>query len=177
MRIHLFEGALLQRQTVCVDAAFHFMEPPGEFPNSGLERAFRIDLPKPAQIHQGKEQVAQLVMDVFGIPGGQRLLNFAKFLFNFADHVGDIGPVEPHARCTCLDRFGTAQGWQLTRNPVRDGAWRFFTGALFSIDGLPVADDLVRIGDVHIAKDMRMAPDQFLCNPVRHVIESEVALL
>jgi hypothetical protein len=114
------------------------------------------------KVNGGEDQIADFFGGCIGI--FQHRLDLTGFLCDFGENVAGICPVESDAGGLLLKLLRARQCGQCQRYAVQ-GARLLIRisafGALSSFDLMPKSFDLIRSKLAGIAKDMRMAPDQF----------------
>src|SRR5207249_3505436 len=132
-----------------------------------------VDAHPLCQVHQGKEQVAQL----FGAPLlALFILQFGKLFADLVEHTFYAGPVEAHAGGAHLKLLGAFEGWHSARHAQQqpctfqpllrslcrlEFASRFRLGfALSCFDDLPVSDYVLGPSYLNVSEYVWVTPYQ-----------------
>ena len=88
---------------------FDLLEATPELLNGGSKRSLGFDPEVPRHVHDGEQQVADLLVHQPVVAGSNGLAHFRRFLGDLRQRAIDIGPVEPHLRCLALHRVRVGQ--------------------------------------------------------------------
>src|SRR5215813_10817476 len=103
-----------------------------------LQRLLGIDGSKARDVYEGKEYVAELVLQPVAIVGLQGRCGFATFFLDFAPSRARIGPIEIHTGRLRRHPLRAEQRWQCARHAVDDGATPPSLLRLALLDGFPL---------------------------------------
>src|SRR5262249_9220203 len=143
--LHRFPRAFELRLRHATDAlalrgevVLHAGESAPELLDRALQRLLGIDGSKARDVYEGKEYVAELVLQPVAIVGLQGRCGFATFFLDFAPSRARIGPIEIHTGRLRRHPLRAEQRWQCARHAVDDGATPPSLLRLALLDGFPL---------------------------------------
>lgn len=104
--VKLLQRAVLWLLTLPAHDVAHALEAPLEAVGSPVERGGGVGKKEAGEIHNGKEQIPQLILGVLMIARVARLVDFVDFLVDFLKDTGDLRPVESKGSGIALDSAG-----------------------------------------------------------------------
>jgi len=112
-----------------------------------------------AQVHDGKEQVAELAAHGRAVLAGARLVEFGQFLIDLVAHARRVRPVEPDRAGFLARAHGAHQGRGAARMPSSAPFLPCFA-FLGRLELGPACQRLVGVLGVYLAEDVRVPAHQ-----------------
>src|SRR5256885_4236424 len=157
--IHLLERALARSLAGLAQSILDVVEARFEAPHRRPQGLLGMDLDEAAQVGEGEEEVAELVLDLLltgcaGRAARHRLLQLDELLADLDENSLHVGPVESDCACLLGDALRPHESGK-TRGHAADGAARSLARrlALVGLDPLPVLHHFPRAGNAHVAED------------------------
>lgn len=104
--VKLLQRAVLRLLALSPNDLTHALEAPLEAVRGPVKRGGGVGKKEAGEIHNGKEQIPQLILGVLMIARVARLVDFVDFLVDFLKDTGDLRPVESKGSGIALDSAG-----------------------------------------------------------------------
>jgi hypothetical protein len=177
-RFQAFRTDTFDALTAGFDPCLDGLEAFDELAIGRLEGAFGIVVQLAREHRRGEEQIPEFLAHALSISGVHGDPEFPEFLLDLAHHRLGVVPIKPDTGSFLPKPLGPHERGQPGRQSVQHAAPRLTLGGLFFLlYALPVAQHLVGIRRLLLAKDMGMATDHLLDDPAHHVPGGKDAFL
>ncbi len=152
------------------------LEARAETADGAAQRLLRTDPDPGGEPAEREQQIAHLLLDVFGVAGGDGLVELAELLRHLGAHAGEVGPIEANLGRLLADPLGAQERRQVGGHSVERAPDLALALMLGGFELGPVLERLVRVLDPHIAEHVGVAADHLLADSLDHVVDAEAAL-
>ena len=117
--------------------SLHLLEAIDEFAIGFAQRFLGFNIQKATQIHNRKQQIANLYFDFLLTRFRYTRLQFLNFFIELRKHIRNAVPIETDAGSFALNLLRSEQTRQMVRNPI-EGRFPVFIAYFTTLDLLPV---------------------------------------